>query len=282
MSAPKGAVQRLIRRVKRRLLCVFLAFGIGASLTWLYREPILLWLYIPAHGSLSSFEGLPVVTAPTEAFTVTIGLVMKGGLVAAFPVTLLGVVTLVSPLLDRQQRRFVLWFFTPALFLFFLSGAAFAYYVMLPTGMKYLLNFGANVSVSLIQLSEYMKLVTALIFWTGVVFELPLLMLLLAKLRLVGHAKLKKYRKYVPLAAFILGAVITPTFDMVNSTLVAVPLIVLFEVGLFLMWLVRPKPPGYRSLIQKAKALTARVRRRIWRAVTAPVRVLRRKKERDR
>jgi sec-independent protein translocase protein TatC len=271
-----------MRRVKRRFLFVFLAFGIGAGLTWLYREPILLWLYIPAHGSLSSFEGLPIVTAPTEAFTVVIGLVMKGGIVAAFPVATFSVITLVSPLLDRKQRRFVLWVFTPALFLLFLSGAAFAYYVMLPTGMRYLLNFGANTTVPMIQLSEYMKLVTALIFWAGIVFELPLLMLLLAKLRIVGHSKLKKYRKYVPLAAFILGAVITPTFDMVNSTLVAVPLIVLFEVGLFLMWLVRPKPEGHRSLVQKAQALAIGVWRRTRRAVTAPVRVLRRKKERGR
>ena len=116
-----------MRRVKRRLLFVFLAFGIGASLTWLYREPILFWLYVPAHGSLSSFGGLPIVTAPTEAFGVTIGLVMKGGIVAAFPVATLSVVTLVLPLLDQKQRRFVLWVFTPALFLLFLSGAAFAY-----------------------------------------------------------------------------------------------------------------------------------------------------------
>jgi sec-independent protein translocase protein TatC len=61
------------------------------------------------------------------------------------------------------------------------------------------------------------------------------------------------------LAAFILGALLTPTFDMVNSTLVAVPIIVLFEVGLFLSWLARPKEKGYRSMVQKAKAMAKRV-----------------------
>ena len=242
MKRPRGAAQRLIRRIKFRLLFVFVAFGIGASLTWMYREPILLWLYIPAQGSLSTFGGLPIITAPTEAFSVTINLVMKGGLVVAFPVATFSVLTLVAPLLPRKQRKSVLWFFTPALFLCFLAGTAFAYYVMLPTGLKYLLNFGENIVVPQIQLSEYMKLAMALIFWAGVVFELPLLMLLLAKVRLVGYDRFKKFRKYVPIAAFILGAVITPTFDMVNSTLVAVPIILLFEFGLFLSWIVKPRP----------------------------------------
>ena len=242
MPAPKGAVQRLIRRVKLRLILVFVAFGIGAGLTWMYREPIILWLFIPARGSLSSFGGLPIVTSPTEAFGVVISLVMRGGLIAAFPVATYSVLTLVSPLLDRKQRRFLLWLFAPAVFLCFLGGAAFTYYVLLPTGMRYLFSFGANIAVPAIQLSEYMNLSMTLIFWAGVVFELPIVMLTLSKLRLVGYARFKKYRKYVPLAAFILGALITPTFDMVNSTLVAVPIIVLFEMGLFLAWLTRPKP----------------------------------------
>jgi sec-independent protein translocase protein TatC len=208
----------------------------------MYRGSIFFWLFVPARGSLSPFGGLPIVTSPTEAFSATIGLVMKGGLVAAFPVATFSVVTLVSPLLDRKQRRFVLWVFTPALFLCFLAGAAFAYYVMLPVGMRYLLNFGEGIAVPVIQLGEYMKISTALIFWAGVVFELPLVMLLLARTRLVGYDRFKKYRKFVPIAAFILGALITPTFDVVNSSLVAVPIILLYELGLILAWLVKPKP----------------------------------------
>ena len=221
----------------KRFLFVFFAFGIGASLTWLYREPIYFFLFAPADGRLSPFEGLPIVTAPTEAFGVTVSLVMKGGLVAALPVATFSVATLVAPLLDRKQRRFILWFFTPALFLCYLGGTAFAYFVMLPAGMRYLLNFGDGISVPMIRLSEYMSLVMAMIFWAGIVFELPIAMFLLAKFRIVAYRRFQKVHKYVPLAAFIMGAVITPTFDMVNSTLVAVPIIVLFEVGLFLAWL---------------------------------------------
>lgn len=264
MRAPRGAVQRLIRKVKVRLLFVFFAFGIGASLTWLYHEPILRWLYIPANGSLSPFGGLPIITSPTEAFSVTISLVMKGGMVVAFPVATFGVITLLSPLLDRGQRRFVFWVFTPALFACFLGGVAFAYFVMLPAGMRYLLNFGDGVSVPVIRLSEYMGLVMALAFWAGVIFQLPPAMYLLSKYRVVSYKRFQAFHKYVPLAAFILGALITPTFDMVNSTLVALPIIVLFEVGLFLAWLAQPKEEGRRTMVQRTKDMMAG----LWRLLT--------------
>jgi sec-independent protein translocase protein TatC len=262
-----------MRRVKLRLLFVFLAFGVGASLTWLYREPIFLLLYAPADGSLSTFGGLPIYTAPTEAFGVTIGLALKGGLAAAFPVATFSVLTLVSPLLDRKRRRFILWVFTPAFFLCFLGGAAFVYFVMLPAGMRYLLNFGTNIAVAQIRISEYMSLVSALLFWVGVLFELPLVMFLLAKLRLVGYDRFKRFHKYVPIAAFILGAIVTPTFDMVNSTLVAVPVIALFETGLFLSWLVRP---GGHPKLARIRAAVCRPLRRVWRVLTAPARWARR------
>ena len=262
MSAPKGAAQRLMRRIKLRLFFVFAAFGIGAGLTWMYRGPIISWLLRPG-GSLSPFEGLPIVTSPTEAFSVVISLVLKGGMVAAFPVATFSVVTLVSPLLDRKQRRFVLWFFTPALFVCFLGGVAFAYYVMVPTGMRYLINFGEGIAVPAIQLSEYMKISTALIFWAGVVFELPIVMFLLSKSRIVSYKKFVKWQKYVPVAAYTLGVLITPTIDIVNALLVAGPIVVLYEIGLFLAWLARPK-------VKNAIPL----RKRVWRKICGCVKSL--------
>jgi len=212
--------------------------------------------------NLSPHEGLPVFTGPTEMLGATIHLSMMGGAVAALPVLTLSVYQLLSSLLTRQQRRFVI-LFLPAIFLFYVGGGAFAYFVMLPTGLTFLLHFGEGVAVPLIRITEYMSLVTAMIFWLGVVFELPLAMFLLAKLRLVSHARFRKFRKFVPAAAFVLSAIITPTFDVVNQTLVAVPIIVLFEVGLFLAWLARPKKEGQRTMGQVIKALVIGILRRL-------------------
>jgi sec-independent protein translocase protein TatC len=98
-----------------------------------------------------------------------------------------------------------------------------------------------------------------MIFWLGVIFELPLAMFLLAKLRIISHRGFRKFRKYVPAAAFVLSAIITPTFDLVNSTLVAVPIIVLFEVGLVLSWLAEGRAG---AVVRKVKAIAVWVLRR--------------------
>jgi sec-independent protein translocase protein TatC len=215
-------------------------------------------LFAPAGEALSPLGGLPIFTGPTEMFAATIHLAMMGGIIAAFPVLTLSVYQLLSPLLNRRQRRFAV-IFLPAIFMCFLGGGAFAYFVMLPTGFKFLLHFGDGIAVPVIRITEYMSLVTAMIFWLGVIFELPLAMFLLAKLRIVSHRGFRKFRRYVPAAAFVLSALITPTFDIINSTMVAVPIIVLFEVGLFLAWLAEG---GAGAVVRKVKAIAVWVLRR--------------------
>jgi sec-independent protein translocase protein TatC len=181
----------------------------------------------------------PVFVAPTEMLSATIHLSLMGGFVTSLPIITVGFFRLLIPLLPPSERRFALFIF-PAVLLSYLVGAAFAYYALLPAGLGFLLSFGTNIASPMIRISEYMSLVTAMVVWLGLLFELPLVMFLLSKLRLIPHTRFRKYRKYVPVTAFILAAIITPTFDVVNQTLVAVPLIVLFEIGLFLAWLGRP------------------------------------------
>ena len=211
----------------------------GASLTWYYRESVFAWLLAPARGRLSPFDGLPVFTTPTEMFTSTVQLALAGGAVASVPMVVLGAFRLLIRYLPPREQRFVLTFF-PAVILFYVAGAAFAYYVLLPTGLNFLLGFGDGVAVPTIRISDYVSIMTAMLFWLGVVFELPLVMFLLAKLRLVSYLRFRKFRKLVPATAFVLSAVITPTFDVINQALVALPIIVLYEIGLFLAWTARP------------------------------------------
>jgi len=264
VSTPnRSAGQRFGRGVRRRLLWTFVSFGIGAGSTWHFREVIFGLLYAPAGGSLSPY-GLPIFTSPTDILSANINLAVKGGLVVAFPVLTASVLSLASPWLTRQQRWFAV-LFVPALFVCFLGGAAFAYWVMLPTGLKFLLHFGDGVAIPVIRITEYMSLVTAMIFWFGVIFELPLAMFLLAKFRIVSYWRFRQLKRtYVVFAAFILSAIITPTLDIVNQALVAVPIIVLYEVGLAGAWLARPRDAGSRSCAQKAKAVAAGTWRRRW------------------
>lgn len=266
MRPRTGALQGFARKVKRRLLWIFIAFGVGASSTWHFRKTVFGLLFAPAGEALSPYGGLPIFTGPTEMFSATIRLAMMGGLVAASPVLTFSVYQLLSPLLSRRQRRFAV-IFLPAMFMCFLGGGAFAYFVMLPAGLKFLLHFGDGIAVPVIRITEYMSLATAMIFWLGVIFELPLAMFLLTKLRIVSHRGFRKFRRYVPAVAFVLSALITPTFDVVNQTMVAVPIIILFEVGLFLSWLARPKEKGPRTVVRRlliALMTPPRMARRGW------------------
>ena len=253
-------MQRFARRVRFGLLGTLLAFGVGAGLTWFYRVTIFGWLIAPADGMLSPHQGLPVYTSPTEILSTTIKLSLTGGVVFAIPVLVGTIFYLVRPLITRRERRLVA-LFLPAILLCYLAGVSFAYFVLLPVGIAFLLRFGEGVAVPTIRISEYLNLVITMIFWLGVIFELPLLMFLLAKLRLVSYRRFKRVRKFVPPVSIIVSAIITPTFDIVNQLMVAIPIIVLYEVGLLLAWLAQPGKG--RLVIRRLNAAVVGVLRRI-------------------
>jgi sec-independent protein translocase protein TatC len=266
----RHASRILGRRIRIRLFWVFLTFGAGAGGTWYFREAAFSFLLAPAGGNLSPFgDGLPIFTSPTAMMGATIQLAIRGGVIAALPVLAVGLYTLFSPLIPPQQRRFLV-IFLPATIVCFLLGAAFGYWVLLPNGLKFLLNFGTGVAVPLIVLSEYISLLSAMIFWLGVIFELPIAMFLLAKLRIVSYLRLRRLRRYVPVAAFILSAIITPTMDVFNATLMAVPMIVLYEVGLFLSWVANTEEGDY-MFVKKIRAGIAKVLRGIRIVIGFPV-----------
>ena len=246
------ALQRHLRGVRARLGWVLLSSGVGASLTWYFRDTIFVWLYAPARRHLSD-DWQPIFTGPTEMLGLAIQLAMWGGLVVAFPVFMYHVLRFFWPVLGRSQRRF-LAFCLPVVLLCYLAGAAFAYFVMLPTSMGFLLKFGTGIAIPLIRITEYMDLVMMLIFWLGVVFELPLIMVALTKLRVVRFRRFWQWNKYVPVFASILSAVITPTLDVVNMAFVAIPIVGLYQIGLICAFLVKGRDgarPGSRPLSQR-------------------------------
>jgi len=172
--------------------------------------------------------------------SLTIHMALLGGVVVAVPVMGLSTILQARRYGDPRHLRRLFLFMLSAL-LSAAMGVAFAYWVLLPAGLGFLLRFGAGVATPTIKISEYMDLVLSMFFWLAIIFELPLGMFLLAKFRIISHKGLRRFRKYVPAAAFILAAILTPTFDVVNQTLLAVPMILLYEAGIFLAWLARPR-----------------------------------------
>ena len=118
----------------------------------------------------------------------------------------------------------------------FLSGAAFGYLVVFPPAFKFLVGYNNEFLASMPAVSEYFSLALRLLIAFGVIFEMPVMMVFLAKAGIVTVPLLNKYRKYAILINFIIAAILTPTPDVVNQMMMGVPLMVLYEVSVIAVW----------------------------------------------
>jgi sec-independent protein translocase protein TatC len=144
----------------------------------------------------------------------------------------------ISPALFAKEKKWVLPFVIATTF-FFLLGGAFGYFVVFPMACKFFLNIGKDFT-AIITINEYFALAFRVLFGIAIIFELPVLVFLLAKLRIVSARFLIRYFKYAVVAIFILAAVITPTPDMVTQTMFAVPMIVLYLLSIGIALVVNP------------------------------------------
>jgi sec-independent protein translocase protein TatC len=160
--------------------------------------------------------------------------------ILTLPFIVYQLVTFVRPALTRLERSYV-YIMLPAIVICFLIGAAFAYFVLLPPALNFLFTFGSDIAEPMIKVGNYVSVVTTLLFWIGICFEIPIVIFFLSKIGIVKPEWLAKIRKAAYIAAFIIGAVITPTSDPVNQSLVAIPIIVLYEFGIILARIARRK-----------------------------------------
>lgn len=251
-----------------------MVLGIGTGSTFFFREEVFRWLLIPAGGKLSPFPGgLPVFTDPTGALSATFSVAFRGGMIVAYPVAAYSIYTLLRPMLPSRYRR-VFIIFAPASYIFFFGGAAFAYYVMMPVMLGFLLNFSEGVAVPLIGVGEYLDLLFSMAFWFGVIFQIPLAMFLLTKMGIISYHRFRTSRRIVSIFAIILSIVVTPTFDGVTMLMMAGPIYVVYEFGLFLSWLAHPEGGNY-MFIKTISNAVAWVYRKVKAVVLAPWRVTR-------
>ena len=219
------------------------------------------FLLAPAEDMLSPFDGRPVFTAPQDMFAATLSLSMKGGQFAAFPVLVVGALTMLRPFVPRRFWLFLTTYSAISIGMFAL-GASFVFYVMMPVSLDFLLNFGSGIAVAVILLTEYLALLLSLLFWIGIVFELPVVMQLLAKFRVVSYSQAKNLRKWIVPTAFIFAALITPSLDGTLTFLVATPMLLLYEVGLIAGWLTHPDGDNYFAdlpMVQRVRRLVLKL-----------------------
>jgi len=125
----------------------------------------------------------------------------------------------------------------------FVGGIAFGYFILIPPATRFLITFGSDIAVPQIKIGNYISIVSRLLLAIGLAFEMPVVTTFLARLGIITSKWLASKRKIAIISAFILAAIITPTFDPINQSLVAVPLIILYEMSIWLAKLVQRKEP---------------------------------------
>ncbi len=178
---------------------------------------------------------------PTETFGTYVKVAFSMGLGIATPFLVYQLMRFMAPGLTKGERRF-LFFSLPFVAIAFLVGAAFCYFVVLPSALGFLLNFGDPRILKQVSLNKFVSFVTSFMLAVGASFEMPIVVFMLAKLGVVNYKKLAKWRKYALLLSFVLAAIITPTPDPINQALVAIPLLLLYELGVQLSRFAKKKP----------------------------------------
>ena len=239
-----------LRELRRRVLICVVAILAGSVVAFAFYRQIIEFLSRPAY-DLEAGASLDLVFIEvTELLTTAVKVSFVAGFVLALPIILYQVIMFVAPGLTGRERRY-LFLFMPAALVAFAAGVAFAYYVLTPPALKFLLGF-SDVATPLIRISNFVNLMVRLLFWMGVAFETPLIMYMLAQLGIVSAQRLARFRRYWVVIAFILAAIITPTFDPVNQALVAGPLLVLYEIGVLLARLAgRSRREAETAIVQR-------------------------------
>lgn len=221
------------RELRNRVLCCVGAILVGSAVSFYFYEDIFAFLIRPAQ-QVAAAQGFRIIyTEVTELLGATVRVSLLGGFVLALPVVLYNAIRFVAPGLTPRERK-ALFLFLPAALLAFVGGMAFGYFVMIPPALRFLLTFGGDIAEPLIRISNLVNIMVRLLFWLGLSFETPLVMYVLALLGVVSARGFARFRRLWLVASFVIAAAITPTIDPVNQAIVALPLIVLYEVGVLL------------------------------------------------
>ncbi len=177
-----------------------------------------------------------VYLAPSELFLAYLKISLIGGLILASPITILQIWTFISPGLYKDEKLYIVLSFLAGL-IFFGTGSYFAYKIVLPTMLQFFQKFEREDISQMISIASYLDFILRIIFTFGIVFEMPVLVALLAKLKLIKATTLKKKQPAIILLIFIVAALMTPP-DVVSQIMLALPMILLLQISIGICWLI--------------------------------------------
>lgn len=227
----KLTVLEHLGELRSRLIKCLIAVVITSLISFIFAKQIFNLLILPTEGINLIFIEM------TEMIGTYMRVSLASGIILAMPYLIYQGLMFVSPALTPKEKRY-LYLILPWVTLMFIGGVAFGYFVLLPPATKFLITFGSEIATPQIKIGNYISIVTRLLVAIGFVFELPVLTTFLARIGVITPKWLADKRKLAIVFAFILAAIITPTFDPINQSLVAIPLIILYEMSIWLAKLV--------------------------------------------
>jgi sec-independent protein translocase protein TatC len=232
-----------LRELRDRVRNAAITFMLAFVVCWYFASPIFEWLRAPMFNSWDIHKlGKPevVYTKLTEPFWVDMSIGMWAGIFLSSPFIFYQLWRFIAPGLYKRERRYTVAF---AIFsaLFFCAGALFCYYFVLDNLYSFLLGYGSSELKPMIAQSDYLDLTRDMMLAFGAVFELPLLIYFLALVGLVTHRGLWKFNRWFIVLAFIIGAILTPSPDVVSQIMMATPMVVLYNLSIILAWRVTKK-----------------------------------------
>ncbi len=213
--------------LRRRIIIAGIATVLTVTIAALFMTwPVIALLTEPAGVKLAALR-------PAETFSTYMKVALATGLGLAMPVIVSQGLLFLLPGLHPHERRWV-YVGVPAITVAFGLGLAFGFYLVIPFAVRFLVGFGSDLIATVWSVEAYVSFVSSLLLWIGLMFETPILLFFLAKIGVVNAQQLGRARRHALLGSFILGAIITPTPDPLNQTIVSVPIYLLFELGVLL------------------------------------------------
>ncbi len=222
---------------RQRLVTAMIAIGLGFILCYIFAPQLYAFLVKPLAEAEAGHAHRLIYTGLTEAFTTYLKLALWGGVLVAFPVIVSQIWAFIAPGLYKNERRAILPFLIAAPVLF-LAGAAMAYYLVFPMAWRFFLSFEVPAAVGVMpiemeaRVSEYLSLSMTIIMAFGLSFQLPVVLVLLARAGVVSPAQLVQFRRYAIVLIFAIAAVLTPP-DVISQISLAVPLCLLYETAIW-------------------------------------------------
>lgn len=232
-----------LAELRKRIVISLVAVTLGFAACFNFSEDLLSVIMIPMNMKIGFKAVFPYITFTpnqtvqelyfttlTEPFMSHLKIALVAGLILAVPVILLQIWKFISPGLLPHERKYT-GYFVMFSTLFFAAGLLFCFFLLLPFAVPFLIGYKTQHLTAIVTIGQYIDFTLKFLLGAGAVFELPLIIILLSRMGIINVQSLVKFRKFALLISFILGAILTPTPDAFNMTLMSVPIYLLFEIG---------------------------------------------------